>query len=151
MEGEGVTLAGELLHRFRKDRAPARAASPAPRKAGELLEARDGLEEEKRRQAAERAAQEEERRRREQVEARSRHLDTLAGREKELWRQVEEAIATRQPKEYDQAVKLLEDLRDLGQRGGSGEDVARRIRKLREQHRNKRTLIQRMDKAGLPE
>jgi hypothetical protein len=56
----------------------------------------------------------------------------------------------RQPREYDHAVELLQDLWDLAQRTGSGEDVARRIREVRERHRSKRTLLQRLDRAGLP-
>ena len=65
-------------------------------------------------------------------------------------RQVETAIKTRQPKEYDRAVELLKDLRDLAQRHGTGEAVTERMRELREHHGSKRALIQRLDRAGLP-
>jgi hypothetical protein len=157
MQGEGVPLAGELLRRFRKEQAQRQvktdredASGPAPRTAGNLIEARDRLAEEKRRQAAERATKEQARREREKAAARSRHLDTLAGREEELWRQVEAAIKSRQPKEYDRAVDLLKDLRDLAERDSTGEAVARRIRELRARHGSKRSLIKRLDQAGLP-
>src|SRR5262249_21187433 len=126
------------------------AAEETRRTAGDLLEVRDRLAEEKKRQEAERAAKERARRAREQAAARARHLDALAGREEELWRQVEAADKMRQPKEYDRAVELLQDLRDLAERTGTGEDVAGRIRELRERHRSKPTLMQRLDRAGLP-
>jgi hypothetical protein len=153
MQGEGLGLARELLVRFRKDRLPTGAdegADEARRTAGDLLDARDRLADEKKRQAAEQAAREKAQRDREQAAARARHLDALAGREEDLWRQVEAAIQKRQPGEYDRAVELLKDLRDLGGRTGNEEDVAGRIRALRERHRSKPTLMQRLDRAGLP-
>lgn len=157
MQGEGVPLAGELLQRFRKDRARRQArsgrdevAGDARRPAGDLIERRGRLAEQKKRKAAERAAQEQARRAREQAAARARHLDGLAGREQELWRQVEAAIQTRQPKGYDHAVELLKDLRDLGERTGTGDAVAGRVRTLRQRHRSKPTLMQRLDRAQLP-
>jgi hypothetical protein len=157
MQGEGTSLAGELLQRFRKDQARRQVrsgrgegAGEARRQAGDLIEVRDRLAAEKQRKAAERAAREQARRAREQAAARARHLDGLAGREEELWRQAEAAIQTRQPREYDHAVELLRDLRDLGERAGTGDEVAGRVRALRERHRGKPTLLQRLDRAGLP-
>jgi hypothetical protein len=157
MQGEGIPLVGELLQRFRKDQARRQirsgrdeVAGEARREAGDLIEVRDRLAEEKRRKAAERAAKEQARRAREQAAARARHLDGLAGREEELWRRVEAAIQTRQPKKYDHAVELLKDLRDLGERAGTGDEVAGRVRVVRERHRSKPTLMQRLDRAGLP-
>jgi len=157
MQGEGVSLGGELLRHFREDQARrqvragrAPLAGEARRTAGDLTGARGRLAEEKRRRAAERAAKEQARRAREQAAARARHLDALAGREEALWRQVETAIQTRQPKEYDHAVELLQDLRDLGGRAGTADAVTARIRELRQQHRSKPTLMQRLDRTGLP-
>src|SRR5262249_2822106 len=99
---------------------------------------------------AERAAKEQARCARQQAAARARHLDALAGREEKLWRQVETAIQSKQPKQYDHAIELLKDLRDLAGRTGSGEDVSQRSRDLRERHHSKPSLIQRLDRAGLP-
>jgi hypothetical protein len=157
MQGEGIPLAGELLQRFRKGHARRQVrsgrgevAGEARRTAGDLIEVRDRLAEEKKRKAAERAAKEQARRAREQAAARARHLDGLVGCEEELWRQVEVAVQTRQPKEYDHAVELLKDLRDLGERSGTRGEVAGRVRSLRERHRSKPTLMQRLERAGLP-
>jgi hypothetical protein len=63
---------------------------------------------------------------------------------------VETAIQTKQPKQYDHAVDLLNDLRDLAERNGTGKDVSERIRDLRERHRSKPSLMQRLDRTGLP-
>ena len=157
MQGKAPNLGAELLHRFRRSWALSRAgpgqqgaAEPARRKAGDLRKAADELAEEKRRRAALRAATEQERRAREQAAARARHLDALAGREDELWQQVEAAILTKQAKEYQRAVTLLQDLRDLGKRSGASREVEDRIRQLRERHRGKWALMKRLDKAGLP-
>jgi hypothetical protein len=44
----------------------------------------------------------------------------------------------------------LTDLRDLAERSGCLKEVEARIRQLRQQHRNKRSFIERLDKRGLP-
>ena len=68
---------------------------------------------------ARRAKEEEERARkkaqheREAAKKRRKHLESLQGKETKLWSQVHELIGRRQPKRYDEAVTLLEDLRDL--------------------------------------
>jgi hypothetical protein len=116
-----------------------------------LLAARDEHAEKKRRRAENAKLKEQTRLAREQADARAKHLDALAGQEDKLWREIEAAIATRQPKEYGRAVTLLRDLLDLGARSGEAEVVAARIQKYRTQHSAKRTLIQRMDGAGLPQ
>ncbi|MDB5311693.1 MAG: hypothetical protein JWO38_5895 [Gemmataceae bacterium] len=156
IQGETGVVAGELLRRFRKDQAaklaPAgRGRSPGPgrRTVGALLAARNRLAEENARKAGEKKAKEQANREREQAAARARHLDTLVGREKELWEQVEAAATSKKPKEYDRAVTLLKDLHDLARRTGTAEAFATRSRQLCERHAGKRTLIKRFDKAGL--
>lgn len=46
-------------------------------------------------------------------------------------------------------MELLRDLHDLADRAGTQKAVAKRIQELRERHRGKRTLIQRLDRAIL--
>lgn len=153
VQGEGVSLAGEVLRRFRADTARGErggAGAATRRTAGELLAARDRLAADKQRRAAERAVRDRERRAREAAAARARHLDALAGREEDLWRQVEGAIGTRQAKGYDRDVELLVDLRDLAERAGSEGALARRVGELRQRHRTRPALIGRLDRAGLP-
>lgn len=44
---------------------------------------------------------------------RAKQLKSLVGQEEKLWTQVHDLVATKLPKNYDQAVKILIDLRDL--------------------------------------
>ncbi len=98
--------------------------------------------------AAEKAAQEKAERERAAAHARAMHLNQLAGKEPTLWKKVEGLIATKQPKSYEQAVELLADLRDLAVRKDEL-GFRRHVEALRTAHGGKRTLIARLDKAGL--
>ena len=150
-EGD-LLLRAELSKRFRESTVPS-GAGPAPdterRTVAQLLAARDALVESKRRKAAERAARERARQEREQAEARVKYLDDLARREPATWREVEERIATKLPKEYDRAVELLVDLRDLAGRSGRAAEAEARIMDLRQRHSKKPSLMQRFDAKKL--
>ncbi len=61
---------------------------------------------------------------------------------------VNNLIATRQPKSYDEAVQLLVDLRDLSRRN-DGTDFHVRLEALRAEQARKPSLIHRLDRAGL--
>jgi len=117
---------------------------------GELREAAERRAQDRRRAAAERAAQEKARKDAENAAARERHLDCLAQVEREMWAKVEEMIATKQPKRYDEAVALLVDLRDLGARDGRADEVRARIEEIRVRHEKKPTFLQRLAKAIPP-
>lgn len=116
---------------------------------GDLLVAADTRKEEQRRDNAERAVCEETQRERLAVFARKRYLRSLAKREPATWRQVDDLIATRRPAEYDQAVKLLADLRELGALKNRVAPVDAQIQRLREQHAKKESLLARFRRAGL--
>lgn len=119
MEKGEPHLRAELLRRLHESRgATSRGRAEKPRTAGELLGAAEQRAEERRQKEAERAARERARREREAAEARERYLANLAKREAEAWGKVNALIATKQPSKYDEAVKLLGDLRDLGVRKG---------------------------------
>jgi hypothetical protein len=61
---------------------------------------------------------------------------------------VERLVATKLPKNYDQATEHLVDLRDLAARKDAA-GFRRRIETLRAAHARKPTFISRLDKAGL--
>jgi hypothetical protein len=148
--GHEPHLRAELLRRFRESHpAHLRRSGEAPRSVGELLAAAEQIAEERRRKEAERAAAERARREREAAEARERYLAGLAQREAAAWRQVDALIATKQPGRYDEAVKLLCDLRDLGRSRGRAGDIEVRLRRLCEEHARKPSFIERLRKAGL--
>ena len=147
IEGDGARLRWERRKRQLDELGERTHAGQQPRTAGALVARAEALaEERKRRQDQERVE-----RRREEAErraaARNRQLDKLAGREHELWTQVDELIATLKPKAYDQAVVILTDLRDLADRSGDRVDWDARIRSLRAAHARKPSLLRRLDKA----
>ena len=115
---------------------------------GDLLHAAEEYGSERSRAEAEKRAKEKARRDREATIAREQHLDSLVGREKKLWGEVEAVVATKLPKCYDRAVEILVDLRDLAARGKAGAFTLR-IEALREAHAKKPSFVQRLKKAGL--
>jgi FtsZ-interacting cell division protein YlmF len=139
----------ELLQKFLKERSASQTdAAPPRRTVGELVRAAEASAAERRRIEVEKRAKEKARRERETALAREKHLDSLTGREPKLWAEIETLIATKQPKKYDEAIKLLADLRDLDARTKSG-DFRMRIEALRQAHARKPTLIERLKKADL--
>jgi hypothetical protein len=150
-EGD-MLLRAELSKRFREATAPKRAGptSGAERRTvAQLLAARAALVEEKKRKTNERAARERTQHEREQAEARSKYLYNLSEREPAAWREVENLIATKRPNDYDRAVELLVDLRDLAGRSGRSAEAETRIRDLRQRHGNKPSLLKRFDAKEL--
>ena len=148
VDGEQAPVA-ELLQRFLKDRAGGTEQTPGTRRTvGDLLGAAKAYSRERRRIEAEKQAADKARRDREAALARERYLDGIAGREPSLWAEVDTLVATKQPKNYDQAVKLLVDLRDLHARTGGG-NFRLRTEALRREHARKPSFIDRLAKAGL--
>jgi hypothetical protein len=151
-EGEGAQVEALLVRRFRRESRPAGAtAASAGRTASELLagaEARRAAREE-----AEARAQHEARARlaAERAAAYQRHLEQLAGRKEETWQQVEQLTKFSKPKEYDQATQLLRDLHVIAQREDDITAFTARVRELRTRYANRPSLMERFDKAGLPQ
>jgi hypothetical protein len=98
---------------------------------------------------AERRAREQAARARAAALARTRHLDTLARDGENAWQRVDTLIRATKPKEYDQAVTLLIDLRELDQREGHQVEFERRVQRIRDTYPNRPALLQRLDRAGL--
>lgn len=146
-EGEHAQVAATLARRFE---ARSRPADTAPRRTvAELLERADELRE----AALERQAREaEEARRKQQAAAeaaRKKRLDALAARGSEAWREVGTLVEAKKASAYDQAVKLLTDLRDLATREGARADFDRRLGVLRATHARRPAFVTRLDRAGL--
>jgi hypothetical protein len=146
VDGDPALIA-ELLQRFLKQR-PLGSKVSAPRTVRHLLKTAEAHATEGRRIKAEKRARENARREREAVIAREKHLDSLVGREKNLWAEVDSLIATRQTKRYDEAVKILVDLRGLAARDTGG-DFELRVEALRQAQAKKPSLIERLRKVGL--
>ncbi len=139
----------ELLRRFLEERSAGNGGpTTTGRTVGQLLQGAEAYATERKRIEAQKRAEESARREREAAIAREKHLDGLVGREATLWSEVEGLVATKQPKNYDQAVKLLIDLRDLAARGEGG-DFGLRSETLRQAQTRKPSFIERLRKAGL--
>jgi hypothetical protein len=141
-------LRAELLRRYRGD-AERHSAMTQPRTVSEIRSAAEGRAEDRRRKEAERAGRERARREREEAAAREKYLESLEKREPAIWKEIRALIATKTPGDYDKAVRLLGDLRDLGIRSGQAEKVQERIRQLRDEHAKKPSFVRRLERAGL--
>ena len=148
MRGDGGALGAGLVQRMRSERSSVREVSAERRSVEALLQVRQQIADERLRIAAEKAAREKEQRERVAALARATHLKQLAGKEPMLWGKVENLIAVKQPKSYEQAVALLMDLRDLSTRKDE-HGFRRQLEALRVTHKSKPALIARLDKAGL--
>jgi hypothetical protein len=147
--GNAARAHAELTRRFHQAQTPPTVARGGGRTVAQLLAEADERAAALEREEAERRAAEQARRERAAAIAREKHLDMLVGREEALWRQVVLLIEAKQAKEYDRAVELLTDLRDLGVRLDSIEDYASRLAALREQYAKRRALIERLNRAEL--
>jgi len=147
MAGDAAVASG-LVQRMRRERGvdAVDEGESKRRTAGELVRAAEHLAAKRRRAQETAAAKAKASRERNAAAARARHLSKLVGREPTLWKQVDDLIATRQPRSYDEAVKLLVDLRELSVRK-NGTHFNRRLKALRAEHMRKPSLLARLDKA----
>jgi hypothetical protein len=139
----------EILRRSQEDNTPQLEARADRRTVAMLLSAAEKRAAERRLREAARQAAERARREQAAAVAREKHLDNLAGRDEELWRQVDSLVETKRVREYDQAVQVLVDLHDLAARHRSTAAFAARLAELRERYAKRRGLLERLDRAGL--
>jgi hypothetical protein len=145
MEGSDPHLRSEALRRFHERLGSRRNdEADSPRTVAQIVADAERVREERERIEAEKAAKERARREREAAEARTRELDALAKREAAAWAEVDAHIATKLPRRYDEAVKLLGDLRDLGARRGDAAAIDARIRRLCDEHASKPSFLRRL-------
>ena len=142
------THIAELLQRYLKVQAGNGGTTTTARTSGRLLKAAEVYTTERKRIEAEKRAKKKAERERAAAIAREKHLDSLVGQERKLWTDIDKLVATKQPKNYDQAVKLIVDLRDLAARGKGG-DFGLRIEALRQTHARKPSFMERLKKAKL--
>jgi hypothetical protein len=80
---------------------------------------------------------------------RKKHLESLVGKESALWSEVHQLIDTRQPKRYDEAVSLLQDLHDLAESQRDEAGFRMKMSALHTKHERKSSLVERFRKAKL--
>jgi hypothetical protein len=70
-------------------------------------------------------------------------------REKEAWQQVTALIEAKRAAEYDQAVALLSDLREMSAKEHREEQFAAHIAELRQKYGNRPAFLERLKRAGV--
>jgi hypothetical protein len=142
----------ELLRRFEQHVGQQTSHDPAAiqrRTVRELLTAAQiRAEERTRRLEAKRAAEAARQKAKAEAE-RARYLDQLEKREGETWERITAHIQKRQPNEYDQAVALLTDLRDLAVRKQRVSEFQSALERLRQAQTAKQSFLRRLAKAEL--
>jgi hypothetical protein len=152
VSGTGERWKHGLLRRFGQQTARRTLSAPdtiCRRTAGDLLRLVHARVEERTRLLEAKRAAEAARRKAEDEANRSRYLDQLGKREAATWNQIAAHIQKRQPNEYDKAVTLLTDLRDLAVRQGRVTAFQSALRELRQEHAAKESLLRRLTKAKL--
>ncbi|RJP21123.1 MAG: hypothetical protein C4520_10420 [Candidatus Abyssobacteria bacterium SURF_5] len=154
LSGESSHVTAELKQRamheiLAQKRSPKASRRRRPRNSGRLMNRAESIAEERQKQEAERKAKELEQQERAKAEAREGRLQSLAGSEAQLWIKVADLISCRQPKEYDEAVCLLQDLRDLAIRADASSEFLRQMASLYFKHKSKPSLVARLRQAML--
>lgn len=137
----------ELRRRFRQQ-ASGTVSAPC-RRVGELRDQARQLAAAHRQAEHERA---ERLRRQQQAEAErlvAERRARVASLGERAWQEVEEQIASRQPRGYERAVQLLRDLRAIADDRGSHDDFDHRLRDLITLHHRKQRFLERLTQAGL--
>jgi len=148
--GGDAHLRAGLLRKFREERSEGgRGAAPEPRTVGELREGARRRATERRRKEAERIERERAGEARRAAAARKRHIEEIARREPEAWREVDELVLTSKPKCYDQAVVLLKDLRDVEAARGTSAGFRSRLLTLMDSYARRSSFLQRLEEADL--
>ncbi|MGV3616542.1 MAG: hypothetical protein ACO1SV_14535 [Fimbriimonas sp.] len=147
IEGEDPMLATDLLVRATRSDEEAPAAETG-RTAAELLRRADEIGEVRKLREVKERAEELARREREAAAAREKHLKGLLGKEDRLWEQVAELATHRKGTTNKEALRILIDLRDLGQFGGR-DDFEETLEAFRLAHAKMPGLLKRIAEAGL--
>jgi hypothetical protein len=148
----GERWRNELLLRFQQQNTLSTSPTAAAiqrRRTGDLLTAADARADERTRQMEANRAAEAERRKAKEAADRAQYLDQLERRQEAIWNQISAHIRKRQPNEYDKAVQLLIDLRDLAARQGLESEFRAALEKLRRAHATKNSFLRRLTMAGL--
>jgi len=139
VEGESSHVGTELLRRFQSTLPAAPSNEPvALRTASQLRAAAAARAQEKALREARRKAVE-----------RAKHLDALKKREEAAWADLDHWVSTKRQSDYDRAVHLLLDLRDVATRGGRDAAFQQRLRAILERHSSKSSFLRRVRAANV--
>jgi hypothetical protein len=148
-------LAMELRARFERDSAASHhrtTPAGAVAKRRTVQQIRDEVErrrEEFERRRREKATRQREAAERRAAEQRKKYLDEIAPREEQIWKEVVSLTEASRPSEYDRAVELLKDLRDLGEQRANSSRFEARFDNFCAQRAKKPAFLKRLKKARL--
>lgn len=140
----------EFMRRFQQQNAARTLDADAaikPRTVHDLVTAAKTRAEERTHRLEAKRAAEAARQKAKDEAGRARYLDQLAESEGEIWNRITAHIQKRQPNEYDKAVRLLIDLRDLAVRKQRVPEFQSALEELRNAHAAKESFIRRLVKA----
>ena len=151
VEAPSPHLGAELKQRFRQTVSTTANSKSGNqlRRVKDLISRAETYAEERKRRAAEQKAKARARKKKERALAREKYLKSLAGREDSIWEKVDENIVLKKAAKYDEAVKLLVDLRDLNKKTGKEKAFKQKLKTICEKHRRKVSFLNRLQKAGL--
>ncbi len=150
MRENALSVSTEIQRRFQRGHSRGNTVEVAPisRTAKNLIDRAATREEERARIAKDEAAARKAQALEEKARERVKYLDTLAGRENEIWTDLEKLVTSKHPSNYDSAVMILVNLRELAGRTGDT-DFIRRLEAFRTAHRRKASLLERIREANL--
>jgi hypothetical protein len=145
LQGERDTVVGELSNRFQHESDP---ATPVRRTVATLLSSADTVRAECQQSTAARRAVELAAAEKQAAAMKAAKLKALAREGERVWNRVDSMVQKQTASQYDTAVELLLDLRELAVHKGRTASFEHRLGELR-QHHTGRGLLARLQKAGL--
>ncbi len=144
-------LGNELMQRFQRTASVEDSYTTGEklRTVKDLMRKAEAYTAERKRRIAEQKAEERARKERQEAIAREKYLNDLTKREDKVWRKVDDLIETKRQPDYDEAVKLLVDLRDLSKKNNNETIFKEKMRTIYEKHSKKSSLVRRLKNAGL--
>ena len=144
-------LGAELMHRFQQTVSTTANSKIGNqlRRVKDLISRAETYAEERKRRAAEQKVKARARKKKERALTREKYLKSLAGQEDSIWEKVDENIVLKKAAKYDEAVKLLVDLRDLYLKTGKEKTFNKKLKTICENHYRKMAFLDRLKKVGL--
>ncbi len=144
-------LGNELMQRFQQTASVEDSYTTGEklRTVEDLMTKAEAYTTERKRRIAEQKAEERARKKRQEAIARKKYLNDLAKREDKVWIKVNDLIKTKRQPDYDEAVKLLVDLRDLSKKINKESMFKDKMGSIYEKHSRKPSLVRRLKNAGL--
>jgi len=147
--GEIPDVPNEIRRRIRAVAGGEPSAQSGARTAGEIRARRNAVVEQREKEEERRRLEQARRRKEREAELREKRLESLKGREEDLWDEIGDLIETTRPKDYDQAVFRILELRDLAKMTGTQGDFVAALHLVREENSNRPSFLRRLDEAGL--